>query len=89
MQSDFYFSFVCAPKFFMNKSTIKTIKKNNILRVFKAKIIHGKVNWLSQMCYKKLRNGYDGVIAWSPQKRSDLAYYEFCNIMIDTVLARE
>ena len=37
-------------------------------------------------CYKKIAKRFDCVI--SPE-RSDLAYYKFCNVMIDTVLAHE
>ena len=56
--SVFYFSFVCAPNFFMNKNTIETIQTNIILRVFiAAKIIHSKANLIWQRSYKKLRIG--------------------------------
>ena len=50
-----YFSFVCAPNFFINKNTIETIQTNTILRVFIVKIIHGKVNLiLSDVLQKKI-----------------------------------
>ena len=44
----------------MNSSTIKTIQTNSILKVFIAKVIYGKVNWIFQMYYKKkLHNGLE------------------------------
>ena len=44
--------FACTPNFFMKKNITETIQTNSILRLFIAKIILGKFNWICQMCYK-------------------------------------
>ena len=58
----------------MKKNTIEAIQANSILKLFIAEITHGNVDRLCR------------VIAL---EKSDSAYYKFCEIMIDTVLARE
>ena len=50
LQSIFYFSFVCVPKFFMNKNTIEIIQTNRVLKVVIANIIPSNVNRICQMC---------------------------------------
>ena len=65
----------------MTKNTIGTIRTNNILRLFIAKIIHWKVNCICQMC--KIAEWFDCVIA---PERIDSACYKFSKTQDKTVI---